>query len=222
MNSYLLGFVGFLFAFGISACNSTSAPNSQLAPKKSQLPQKSDVYVGQVTETKDGIDGSTITLYNKKTNTQLSSVISIPNLGPNSEFDFNHIQKGNILKVYGEMFIFGGGMSMSTSAVKSYVPIKFASKKATPTELKLCEALGGIVKPTGKAQYEQCVQTYSDAGESCNDASECFGRCVLTGNVKEIMPGSVVNTGVCEADNIRFGCTSLVNDGKFEGTLCID
>ena len=106
-------------------------------------------------------------------------------------------------------------------APETFTEITFSGKTATPEERAQCETVGGEVRPAGKAQFDMCVQAYPDAGKICSDASDCLGRCVLDNADATLARGTAI-TGVCEADNIRFGCTPLVNGGLFEGTLCVD
>lgn len=103
---------------------------------------------------------------------------------------------------------------------ETYQEITFTSTKATPAERAKCEAVGGIVRPAGKLQADHCIQNLPDAGKACSDASDCLGRCILTDD-STVKPGDAI-TGVCEATDEVFGCTALVSNGTYEGTLCID
>jgi len=103
----------------------------------------------------------------------------------------------------------------------SYAPITFAGQKASDAERKLCEAAAGEVTRIGRIGNEACVQNLPDAGKTCSDASDCIGRCVLETDLSEPVPGTSTD-GICEATDNQFGCTTLITDGKIEGTLCID
>lgn len=104
----------------------------------------------------------------------------------------------------------------------SYQKINFDGKIATAEERASCEAVGGIVRRAGRAGYENCIQNLPDAGETCSDASDCLGRCIIPQQEgRSYEPGDMA-TGICEATDEVFGCTTLVNSGKIEGTLCVD
>lgn len=210
-----------VFAMLLGACANQPLPPDGDVPQETIPSEKADMFVGEVAAVKDEMDGSTVTLTNKETGKSLGVVLNTPNLGPDSQFDFSHIERGNTLKVYGEMYEFDGGMRMSPKIAKSYLPIEFAKERASSSERKQCESLGGTVRKSGKAQFDMCVQPYSDAGEYCQNKSDCFGRCTLANSADHTKPGDRVD-GVCEADNSRFGCTALVSGGKYEHTICID
>jgi len=104
----------------------------------------------------------------------------------------------------------------------TYEKINFAGEKATADERAKCEAVGGIVRRAGRAGFENCIQNLPDAGEVCSDAKDCLGRCVIPAQEgRSYQPGDTA-TGICEATDDVFGCTTLVNNGKVEGTLCVD
>ncbi len=205
----------------LSACANqpiSSETNTTIPPNTTK---QTDVFVGKVTSIENGKDGSTVLLSNETTGELLDAVISIPNLGPESKFDFDHIKTGNILKVYGKSFELNNRQRIAGKVAKSYVPVFLKNKRATATEQSLCESLGGTIKKAGISQFDKCVQTYSDAGDICQDASDCFGRCVIDGSAEALTIGETIS-GICEMDNDPFGCTPLVTDGKYEGTICID
>ena len=205
----------------LGACaNQSSAPGNPAQPE-TVVSEKTDHFVGEITALNAEQDGYSVTVTNKEIEKSLNVVLSVPNLGSDSEFDFTHIEKGNILKVYGEIYEFNGGMSMSAKRAKSFIPIEFKGRQATSSERKQCELLGGSIKKSGRAQFDKCIQSFSDAGEYCEEAIDCFGRCTLASSADHAKIGDAVD-GVCEADNSRFGCTPLVSGGKYEGTICID
>lgn len=82
-----------------------------------------------------------------------------------------------------------------------------------------CQAAGGTLQRLGRLQREQCVIPYADAGKACSRKSDCTGQCLATG---EGVAG-VVATGTCQRDaSQNFGCRQRIDDGKAQGTLCVD
>lgn len=104
---------------------------------------------------------------------------------------------------------------------QAFEKITFASTQATATERADCEAVGGTIMRHGRLGAEHCVQPYPDAGEACSDASECLGRCLLEEEISNPVPGTA-SPGVCQENTNDFGCRTLINGGKIEGTICID
>ena len=71
----------------------------------------------------------------------------------------------------------------------------------------------------GRLQREQCVIPYADAGKACSRKSDCTGQC-LAG--PEVGAGSAA-TGTCQRDvRQNFGCRQRIDDGKAQGTICVD
>lgn len=101
-----------------------------------------------------------------------------------------------------------------------YERITFAAARATAAERMVCEAAGGEIVPSGKLQWENCVQPFSDAGKACKGESDCVGECRYEGDA-ERAPGSAV-TGTCQVTDARFGCHTVVENGKIAHTLCVD
>lgn len=85
-----------------------------------------------------------------------------------------------------------------------------------------CTAQGGVVRQEGLLGLWRCVVPYADAGASCNDASDCEGRCFGRDDVTdyEAEPGAAV--GVCEADDSPFGCFAVIEGGDVTPMLCVD
>lgn len=82
-----------------------------------------------------------------------------------------------------------------------------------------CQAAGGTLQRLGRLQREQCVIPYADAGRSCSRKSDCSGQCLATG---EVTAGSTA-TGTCQRDASQtFGCRQRIDDGKAQGTICVD
>ncbi|ARZ76508.1 hypothetical protein CCR98_20890 [Stenotrophomonas sp. WZN-1] len=82
-----------------------------------------------------------------------------------------------------------------------------------------CQAAGGTLQRLGRLQREQCVIPYADAGKACSRKSDCTGQC-LAG--PELVAGSAA-TGTCQRDvRQNFGCRQRIDDGKAQGTICVD
>jgi|GEM_PF-3821860 len=157
-------------------------------------------FRGEIIDIEDGIDGSTVTLQNNEEKL-IKTTISIPNLGPNSDFDFSDIKKGNSLFVSGKSF----EMENITYITAQHAGTIFSqSKKAE------CEANGNEYKKMGKSQFYQCDEIAKDAGNTCNNSNDCEGLCL-----------SNDTTGVCSEKLHNFGCNDIWEDGKIQ-TLCID
>lgn len=102
-----------------------------------------------------------------------------------------------------------------------FTPVTFASTKATAAEKEACEKAGGEIKQVGRLRAEHCIQPYPDAGKLCTDKTECLGWCIFEVGDSEPTPGTPAD-GICQLTTDSFGCTTLVNDGKIEGTICVD
>lgn len=107
------------------------------------------------------------------------------------------------------------------SSLPPYEPIQFAAQFATPDERARCEAAGGVVEKAGRLGWEQCVQTFADAGKPCSGSEDCIGECRLGQPVDDVPPGTPV-TGVCQASDVRFGCYARIENSKIMATLCVD
>lgn len=101
-----------------------------------------------------------------------------------------------------------------------YERINFEGEVATPEERALCEAAGGEVRPAGLRGWENCIQTYSDAGAPCMDGSDCEGRCLVTEGSPDF--GEKTDAGRCQATDSLFGCFQEVVDGRAQPGLCVD
>jgi hypothetical protein len=88
----------------ISACSPQQDDNG--TPAISQ-PEEITSFTGKVTRIDRGKDGSTVELTNETTGEKLYATISIPNLGPNTVFDFSDIKLGRKLEVMGKPFLLG-------------------------------------------------------------------------------------------------------------------
>ncbi|WP_079224420.1 hypothetical protein [Stenotrophomonas maltophilia] len=82
-----------------------------------------------------------------------------------------------------------------------------------------CRAAGGTLQPLGRLQRVQCVIPYADAGKACSSKRDCSGQCLATGEAE----AGVVATGTCQRDvSQNFGCRQRIEDGKAQGTICVD
>ena len=77
-----------------------------------------------------------------------------------------------------------------------------------------CEAVGGVWRQWGMLQKEYCQIPAPDAGQECNDGSQCqYGKCISENGE---IPGK------CAEFKNMFGCMSLIENGQLGSTLCID
>lgn len=82
-----------------------------------------------------------------------------------------------------------------------------------------CRAAGGTLQPLGRLQRVQCVIPYADAGKACSSKRDCSGQCLATSEAEV----GVVATGTCQRDaSQNFGCRQRIEDGKAQGTICVD
>jgi hypothetical protein len=90
----------------------------------------------------------------------------------------------------------------------------------TPVDAATCRRAGGVFRGVGRRQTLQCVIRYADEGKSCSSGSQCSGDCRTLPGV-EAAPGQQV-AGSCQADSDRFGCSTKVENGRAQSTICID
>lgn len=102
-----------------------------------------------------------------------------------------------------------------------YEKITFAGEIATAAERARCEAAGGEIRIDGMRGWQQCIQTFPDAGKACTDSGQCMGQCRLKLSEAEANTGQPV-TGTCQAKDSPFGCYATVENGKVQNTICID
>lgn len=82
-----------------------------------------------------------------------------------------------------------------------------------------CRAAGGTLQPLGRLQRVQCVIPYADAGRTCSRKSDCTGQCLAEG---EPAAGAAAS-GTCQRDiSQNFGCRQRIDEGKAQGTICVD
>jgi hypothetical protein len=72
----------------------------------------------------------------------------------------------------------------------------------------------------GRLQTLQCVIRYADAGKICTSGDQCAGDCRARPGV-DVAAGQPV-AGYCQADSNRFGCSTKVENGRAQATICID
>lgn len=81
-----------------------------------------------------------------------------------------------------------------------------------------CAAVGGKVRPVGKAGTKTCVIPYLDAGKPCRDSGECMGICITA----PAAAGTRLK-GSCSTDSGSvFGCYSEVRRGRALPGICVD
>jgi len=103
----------------------------------------------------------------------------------------------------------------------AYEKITFEGKRATRAEAARCTEAGGSVEPGGMLGYDQCVQTYADAGASCKAAADCIGRCLLSPDSEDDVD-QMTDDGICQTTDSPFGCYAEVDEGKVQWTICVD
>jgi hypothetical protein len=111
--------------------------------------------------------------------------------------------------------------AMAACAPMQEKPAAETTATAQPTAAESCAAKGGQLTPVCRMGKVTCVVSYSDAGKSCADGSQCLsGKCVRdetgSGATDEIA------TGVCKATDNPCGCFTLIQNGKAAPTLCVD
>lgn len=99
-------------------------------------------------------------------------------------------------------------------------PAADAPPVSIPTDPAACSRAGGEMKPVGRMQSLQCVISYADAGKSCTSGSQCAGDC-RAGSGVDVAPGQPA-AGYCQATSDRFGCSTRVENGRAQATICID
>lgn len=90
-----------LAAVALAACQTNpqdTAPSAQAEVEN---------LTAQIIEVTPGTDGSTVLLKDAKGQTY-SAVLSIPNLGPDSTFDFDDVRPGNSITISGDSFELNG------------------------------------------------------------------------------------------------------------------
>ncbi|QJR80443.1 hypothetical protein CA267_006480 [Alteromonas pelagimontana] len=78
---------------------------------------------------------------------------------------------------------------------------------------------GGVITKVCRLGMPACVKTFSDAGQSCKDHSECEGRCLRQ---SEFVDAGTITTGFCSQNNDPCGCSQPIVKGIAQPTICID
>lgn len=115
--------------------------------------------------------------------------------------------------------LFSGGKGKEVTP-PGYQRIEFEGQKATEAERLACLSAGGTIVPSGKLQWENCVQSFMDAGTACSGSADCIGECRYEGETEPVPDMKV--TGTCQATDARFGCYTVVEDGRIAHTICVD
>lgn len=116
-----------------------------------------------------------------------------------------------------------GGAALLALTLAACVPAPSAESPVAPEAqagAAACSRAGGTMKPVGKLRSLRCVIAYSDAGKACSSGSQCAGDCRADPAV-DAAPGQKV-AGFCQATSDRFGCSTQVEDGRAQATICID
>ena len=93
-----------------------------------------------------------------------------------------------------------------------------AAPGASPTDPKVCAALGGQLQKVCRSQTLACLVPFRDAGKPCTDKSQCQGRCLAVGRPDM----GVAVAGRCETNHGPCGCFTTVVRGKVDGSICVD
>lgn len=197
-----------LLIVSLTACNNWGG-SSDVQPVSSviETSQRETVIEKmevEILSVKNEKDGNVLELKNNDGEVFVS-VISIPNLGPDSDFDFTELKIGNRLLVSGELWEMDGVKRLTVRDVETIAGDGEASKQ------QACESRGGKYEIGGKAQVQFCNEKSKDEGKNCSDSSECDGLCLDAGS----------GVGKCSEYQTNFGCIDVVEGGKAV-TICID
>ncbi|AZN38082.1 hypothetical protein EJO50_05120 [Iodobacter ciconiae] len=96
-----------------------------------------------------------------------------------------------------------------------------ASPPATSiSQAAICIKEGGEMKQGGIMGHLLCVKPYADAGKICQNKSDCQGKCLADLGTARSEDGQ--QTGLCQKDNMPFGCYAEVKSGNLGPGLCVD
>ncbi len=116
---------------------------------------------------------------------------------------------------------------MALTAVAACAPVSPAEQApaasagtSIPTDAASCKHAGGTFTAVGRRQTLQCVIAFADAGKSCSSGSQCAGDCQAKAGVDAAAGEKVA--GFCQATSNRFGCSTQVENGRAQSTICID
>lgn len=173
--------------------------------KQNEVREGVQTLRGVISNINSEMDGYSMIFTDSK-GIKYETIISIPNLGINSSFNFNELVEGARLEITGEVWDLAGKTRLTAREVKT-LEKKYAKKS--------CISEGGEWRPVGILQLPACIFTYSDGGKSCSSSDECEGYCRVTE-----VDGS---NPQCAFDSDRFGCGSSIEDLKEHGgIICID
>lgn len=85
--------------------------------------------------------------------------------------------------------------------------------------VEACRVKNGKYQKVGRLQSYQCIITYKDSGQTCQDATDCAGECYSDGHLPVGMSGQ---SGQCASTSNVFGCRQRINHGIASPILCID
>lgn len=146
---------------------------------------------GTVTSNQGEKDGSSL-VFMGDDGIEYESIISIPNLGPDSTFDFNNIQNGNRLEITGEVWEMAGVPQLTAQSVKLLQKTDVATFPAGTgiNDFLSCEKAGGrimekypricelngeyfdeIIEPETLSKGDSVIETFTVGPETV----ECHG-----------------------------------------------
>lgn len=111
--------------------------------------------------------------------------------------------------------------SESTASAATADPLTYQACVYPPNEMvQACTAKGGAFSQQGMLGCYQCVVSYSDAGKTCQDSTDCQGKCKNTGEFIE--NGAKNQSGQCASDSSPFGCYQTIEKGVAQPAICVD
>ena len=76
----------------------------------------------------------------------------------------------------------------------------------------------------GLSGNEMCALPFADAGKVCRGSKDCLGACLLDEKQragKRVGPKTQV-VGKCQPTNYPFGCSTTVEKGRVQSSMCVD
>ena len=109
----------------------------------------------------------------------------------------------------------------STVANNESDPLSYQACVYPPDEMvQACTKKGGAFSQQGMLGCYQCVLSYTDAEKTCQDSTDCQGKCKNTGEFIE--SGAKNQTGQCASDSSPFGCYQTIEKGVAQPAICVD
>lgn len=100
-------------------------------------------------------------------------------------------------------------------------PFAYQACVYPPNEMvQACTAKGGVFSQQGMLGCYQCVMNYSDAGKTCQDSSDCQGKCKNPGEFMDA--NAKTQSGQCASDSSPFGCYQTIEEGVTQPAICVD